>query len=189
MNNLVAAITFVLTTLFDLYITVILLRAILQYIRAPFSNDIGEFIIRVTDPGVKIFRKFIPGYMGIDWASLAFAYLLAFIKILIIKAIQLQFFLLDIVYFLICLLFSSFTLLDITLSIYFWSIIILVISSLIAQGQRLAYSPFLLLVSMIAEPVLRPIRKIIPPIAGFDLSPLFACLIIAVLRILFKITP
>jgi YggT family protein len=186
MNNLITAIAFILTTLFDLYITVILLRVILQYIRAPFSNDLGEFIIRVTDPGVKIFRKFIPGYMGVDCASLVLAYLLAFIKILVINTIKLQFFLLSIVYFLSCVLLSLFTLLDITLSIYFWSIIILVVSSLIAQGQQLAYSPFLLLVSMIAEPVLRPIRRVIPPIAGFDLSPLFACLIIAVLRILFS---
>ncbi len=186
MFNFNSALNFLIVTFFDLYITAVLIRVILQLVRAPFNNPIAQFIVRITDPGVKIFRKFIPGFYGIDFASLTFAFLLGIIKLLSINIVV--FHTLPHSGFIIgCLIYSLFTLISVTLTIFFWSIILMVILSFVTQGYQLNNNPIYYMVYLISEPILRPIRKTIPPIAGFDLSPLFACILISVIRILFNI--
>ena len=180
------ALYFLINTFFDLYLAAILIRVILQYVRAPFGNPVAQFIVRITDPGVKIFRKFVPGFFGLDCASLLFAFLLGVFKLFTINL--LVYHMLPHPGFIVgCLIYSLFTLITITLSIYFWSIIMMVVFSLLAQGYQLNSNPIYHMVYLIAEPVLRPIRRVIPPIGGFDLSPLFACIIISVLKIFFNI--
>lgn len=181
------ALTFLISTFFNLYIAAVLIRVILQFVRAPFNNEVAQFIVRITDPGVKIFRRFIPGFFGIDFASLTYAYLLVILKLMLINVISLHILMPSVTFIFTYIIFAVFDLLSIILSIYFWSIIIMVVLSMLAQGYQLYGNPIYTMVYMIAEPVLKPIRKTIPPIAGFDLSPLFACLLITVLRILFNL--
>lgn len=184
MSNIINALIFILTTLFELYIAVVLLRVIFQYLRASFHNPISQFIIKITKPGFVIFRKFIPGFWGIDFAGLVFAYLLALLEISIISYLKFGIFVINIAY----LLSAVFLLVSIILNILFWGIILRVIFSFISMGNPAIYqNPIFNLCYLISEPILRPIRNIIPPIAGFDLSPLFAMLLISVLRILFNL--
>lgn len=180
--NITGALGFILHTLFSLYVTIILLRVIFQYIRAPFSNPICQFIITATNHGFKIFRKFIPGYRGVDFAGIVFALAIAMVyqiltSLLVFSSLP----------SIIGLSFGSvFILISAFLSIYFWAIILSVIFSFIAASQY-SYNPIYSLVYMISEPILRPIRRKLPPISGFDLSPLVAIMGITVLRILFSI--
>ena len=67
--------------------------------------------------------------------------------------------------------------------LYFYAIFLYALMSMIAQGS---YSPMQPLLASLCEPVLRPIRRIIPPIAGLDLSPLWAGLLIQALLILLR---
>lgn len=180
--NITGAIGFILHTVFSLYIGVILLRVIFQYVRAPFSNPICQFIITVTNHGFKIFRKFIPGFKGIDFAGIVFGLVVAMVyrtlaSLLIFSSLP---------SILGLTLGSVFTLISTFLSIYFWGIILRVIFSFISAGQ-FSYNPIYDLVYLVSEPVLRPIRNKLPPVSGFDLSPLVAIMGIAVLRILFSI--
>jgi YggT family protein len=180
--NIIGALLFILQTIFTLYLSAVLLRIILQYVHAPFSHPICQFIVKITNFGFKPLRRVIPGYKGIDFAGIVFALIISSIYIALISLITVN--TLPAIIFL--LIASCFLIISTLLSVYFWTILLRVIFSFI-PGNQLNYNPLYTLAYLITEPVLRPIRNNIPPVSGFDLSPLIACLIITVLRILFNI--
>lgn len=184
--NITGALVYLLDIIFSVYITAILIRVILQYVRAPFYNPIIQFITQITNPGFKIFRKFIPGFKGIDFAGIVFAYLLAILNILLIYFLKLGF-----IPNLLAIMFSAFFLLiDSVLSILKWTIILTIIFSLIslfAPHASHAFGQISYLTHLISEPILRPIRRVMPPLGGFDLSPIVALIGISLIRILFGI--
>ena len=63
----------IFNTLTGIYLLAILLRFLLQVARADFYNPMSQAVFRITDPMVRIFRSFIPGYKGIDFSSLILA--------------------------------------------------------------------------------------------------------------------
>jgi YggT family protein len=160
------------------------LRVILQYLRAPFQNPLCQFIVKTTNPGFFIFRKIIPGYGGVDIAGVFFAYTVALLKTLIIDLIRFGTFT-----FVPSIFFTPvIVLISTILTIYFCAIILQAVFSFIAMNNYAVYNnPIYSLCSQIVDPVLRPLRKNIPTIAGFDLSPLVALLIITIIRIIFNI--
>lgn len=179
--NITGALIFLIDTLISVYISAILLRVILQYVGAPFSNPICQFLVKFTNIGFKPLRKLIPGYWGIDFAGLVFAYIIAIIYIITIHILKFHTF----PSILITMLAGIWLLASLVLSIYFWAIILRVIFSFLAAGN-LSYNPIYHLTYLITEPVLRPIRGYLP-MSGFDLSPMIACFIIILIRILFGI--
>ncbi len=188
MTNLSNAFLFLTNFLFDFYISLVLLRFILQLVRAPFNNDIGQFIIKLTNPGVLLFRKFVPGIRGIDFATVALAYLLAILKMLMVVVFSTRGFLPVYANFPAYLLLAFICLIELTLTIYFWGIILRVILSFMVSSSPSVYNnPFYTMVYLLTEPVLSFIRKFVPLIGGFDLSPMIALLMIAVLRIVFNV--
>lgn len=178
--NISGAIIFLLDTLVTLYLSAILLRVILQYVGAPFSNPICQFIVKITNIGFMPLRKIIPGYRRIDFAGVVFAYLVAVLYIITEELIRYQ----VMPQIFITLLAGIWLLLSVVLNIYFWAIILRVIFSFLAAGQ-MGYNPMYLLTYSITEPVLSPIRLRLPPMSGFDLSPLVACFVIVLIKILF----
>ena len=62
------ALTFLIRTLFDLYIVAVALRFLLQWVRADFYNPLSQFLVKITNPPLRPLRRFIPGYGGIDFA-------------------------------------------------------------------------------------------------------------------------
>lgn len=183
MSNFINALIFVIVTIFDLYIAAIILRVLLQFIRAPFHNPLCQFIVKITNPGFIILRKAIPGFYGIDFAGVVFAFIMALLEITLITLLKFN----TTPTITGCLMGCFFIMISSILSIYLWSIIIMVISSFIAQTHPSAYNPLFELTYNISAPVLKPIKKLVPPVAGFDLSPLIACLVIAALRILLNV--
>ncbi|MCU7797347.1 MAG: YggT family protein, partial [Candidatus Thiodiazotropha sp. (ex Myrtea spinifera)] len=73
---------FLVQTLFGLYILAVLLRFLLQLVHADFFNPISQFLVKATNPPLKILRRFIPGLGGIDLASVILAWLLKAIELL-----------------------------------------------------------------------------------------------------------
>lgn len=63
----------IFNTLTGIYLLAILLRFLLQVARADFYNPMSQAVFRITDPMVRVFRSFIPGYKGIDFSSLILA--------------------------------------------------------------------------------------------------------------------
>jgi len=168
---------FVFQTLLDLYILTFVLRILLQAVRADFRNPISQFVVKVTDPLVVPIRRFVPPIGPVDTATL-------------LIALALQALLTGILLNIACTTgpnplqlagLSVIRLARLTLNIYFFLIIAQVIISWVAAGQ---YNPMFALLSQVVEPALRPIRRLIPPIAGVDLSPLFAIIAIQVFLLL-----
>lgn len=160
------------------YLTIVLLRFLLQLARADFYNPITQFAVKATSPLLRPLRRIIPGWGSLDGASLVLA--------IIIQAIT--FFLIMIALSggvpsinpLTLLTWSVLNVLDLIVTIYFWSVIAVVVVSWIAPGSN---HPAIQLVAQITEPVMRPVRNIMPSMGGLDLSPIIVFLILNVLQV------
>ncbi len=178
----------IINTLFDLYILLVLMRFLLQILRADFYNPISQFIVKLTAPPLKILRRFIPSIAGQDTASIVLCLVLFYAKYLLMRALSIPAVHIGSVMAPIggvsyagLLVFCIADLIALTLTIFLVAVIIKVILSWISPGQ---YNPVIGLVHKIADPVLKPIRKLIPSMGGLDLSPLFAILLILVAKLL-----
>ena len=178
----------IINTLFDLYILLVLLRFMLQMLRADFYNPVSQFIVKLTTPPLRILRRIIPSVAGQDSASIVFCVVLIYGKFLLMRALSIPAVHIGGVMAPIggvsyagLLLFSIADLIALILTVFLIAVIIQVILSWINPGH---YNPVIGLVNKLAEPVLKPIRKFIPPMGGLDLSPLFAALLILVLKML-----
>lgn len=165
MDTLVNIVIFLLKTLGSLYLMVVLLRLMLQIARADFYNPLSQAVVKATNPLLLPLRKIIPGIMGIDFASIILALLVAMAlaqSIILLKGFGLlnPFYLLA---------WSAVIVLASLASLLFWALIILVIASFVAPQS---YHPALLLIRQLMQPVLGPIQKVIPPMGGLDFSPL-----------------
>ncbi len=177
MNAASQTLILLVNTLGTLYLMAILLRFLLQLARADFYNPITQVVVRITDPGVQVFRRFIPGFRGVDLSSLVFALLfqmaamsaLVYLNGIAMPGLGL------------ILTWSAVGLLSFVLNIYFWAIIISIVASFLAP---MSTHPALTLVRQLTEPVMAPFRKILPSLGGLDLSPIFVFLTIQMIRVI-----
>jgi len=164
---------FLIDILFQLYATALLIRLLLQWVRADFYNPVSQFIIKITNPPVKPLRRLIPGYGGIDIATLLLAILVLAVKIMLVH---------QTVNPLLIGLLSIGQALTLILSIFLYSIIIQAVLSWVNPDP---YNPAVSLLNSLTYPVLKHFRKLIPPISGMDISPIFA--IIAIMFVQYSI--
>ncbi|MCP5208231.1 MAG: YggT family protein [Hahellaceae bacterium] len=158
------------------YMTIVLLRFLLQVAKADFYNPISQFVVKATNPLLLPLRKIIPGFGGFDIAGLVLALLLqALVYFLIFLAAGTA-----ILNPLTLLGWSAITLLALVTKIYFWAIIAVIILSWVAQGS---YHPAIQLLHQLTEPIMAPFRKLLPPLGGLDLSPILVFLILNVVEI------
>jgi len=175
----VNALYFLVDALMSLALYVALLRLVMQLSRVDFRNPVAQAVVKVTNPLIMPLRRVLPPVNKIDTASVvtvlivatAYVVLMTVVRgfgvpppLLLLRAVALE-------------IATS------VLWLYFYAIFLYALMSMIAQGS---YSPLQPLLASLCEPVLRPIRRIIPPIAGLDLSPLWAGLLIQALLILLR---
>lgn len=177
MNGLNMAAVYVVQTLGSLYLLTVLLRFILQLVRADFYNPLSQFIVRATQPLLKPMRRVIPGFAGVDVASLILAVLVQLVILALI--IKLMGYALPPV--LQLLVWSLVGVTALFLKIFFFALIISVILSWVAPHS---HNPAALLVTQICEPVLAPFRRFLPAMGGLDLSPIFAFIALNLLDML-----
>lgn len=175
-SSVINALTYLVGTLIDLYVAAVLLRLLLQWVRADFYNPLSQLLIKLTNPALIPLRRFIPSIGRLDTAAVVLMLALEFIGVWLAGKIGSSAMAWQHI-----VAFSVIKLLMTLLMTYFFLIIVAVILSWVGQGLR---HPFIPLVFQLTEPVLRPIRRIIPPIAGIDLSPLFALIAIRFLILL-----
>jgi len=185
---LISPLMLIINTLFDLYILLVLLRFLLQMMRADFYNPVSQFIVRLTTPPLHLLRRFIPSIGGQDVASVVLCLLLIYAKFLVMRllsipAIHIGGVMAPIGSVSLAGLFvlSIADLIALVLTVFLVAVIIQVIISWVSPGH---YNPVIGLVNRVAEPVLKPIRKFIPPVGGIDLTPLFASLLLLVAKML-----
>jgi YggT family protein len=166
----------VVDTLFMLYTITFLLRLLMQLVRADFRNPVGQFIITVTNPILVPLRRVIPGWGGLDIAAIVIMLLLQFINqflILTIKGASLH--------PLSLVILALAALVQLVLNLYFFTILVQVILSWVNPH---GHNPIVYLLYQINAPIMRPVQKLIPPISGFDLSPIFVLLGLQVVNML-----
>lgn len=177
MIGLNTAAVYILQTIGSFYLLIVLLRFILQLVRADFYNPLSQFIVRATHPILKPLRRIIPSLGGLDLASLVLALIVQFV----LMALTLMLMGVGISDPLLILVWSIIGVTALLLKVFFFALIISVILSWVAQGT---HNPAALLVNQICEPLLMPIRRILPNLGGLDLSPIVAFLILNLIDML-----
>ena len=176
MNAINEILVYLVQTLLSLYLVTMLLRFLLQLVRADFYNPISQFIVKVTNPLVIPLRRVIPGLGGIDVSSLLLALLLQFaaiVALLLINGLSPPgVFLL--------LAWSVLGVVGLLVNIYFFALLAMIILSWVAAGSR---HPAIYLLYQITEPVMAPFRKVLPPMGGLDLSPILVFVLINIIQI------
>ena len=167
------AINFLLDFFFDAFLMVLIIRVWLQLVRADFYNPLSQFVVKITNPVVIPFRRVIPGLGGIDLATLLIAYIVAVSKFIVLSLVNGG--PIDIVP---SLLIGIIFLIKKTGFLMFILMLVMAIMSWVVQG----YNPTMALLHQLTEPLLRPIRKVIPPVGGLDLSIIAAFLLLNVIN-------
>jgi YggT family protein len=160
------ALRFLIDTAFGFVVYAALLRFIMQWLRAPFRNPIGQAVTALTDWAVKPLRKLLPGFGGYDWASLFFAWLGQVLWLAALASLGGAEFSGTLAGYLLSL--AVIELLKASLWILIGAVFIQAILSWVAPDGPLAG-----VLNALTFRVLAPIRRVIPPLGGsLDLSPL-----------------
>jgi len=169
---------FLIHTLFGIYILFVALRFILQWVHADFYNPVSQFLVTVTNPPLRQLRRFIPGYAGIDFPSIVLMIILQAMELVLTVLIAtgripapLGLFVLSIA-----------ELLKLGIYIFFFAILIQIIISWVNPG---AYNPITVILYKLTEPLLKPARRLIPPMGGLDLLPMLVLIGLQLVIILF----
>lgn len=169
---------FLVKVFFNAYLTVVLLRFIFQLVRADFYNPISQFIITITNPLLIPLRKLIPGLMGLDIAAIFLLFILQLVELLLLLLIKGTAVSIKLAFILGITLWGCGELLDLTITLYFYAILIFAIFSWLPQT---GYNPLLLLLIQIINPLLRIIQRYLKPIGGLDLSPWFLIIFLQII--------
>lgn len=168
---------FLIQSLGLFYLLLVVLRLLLAFARADFYNPITQFIVKATQPPIAPLRRMLPPLGRIDTASVVLALVVQWITIqltaLVIGSPWLN--------PLVVLSWAAVGVVGLILKIYLYGLLAVIILSWVAPQSN---HPAINLVRQILEPVAAPFRRIIPPMGGLDLSPIFIFLVINLLQIL-----
>ena len=176
-SYLTGAAVYLISFLFGIYILAVMLRFLLQLVRADFYNPLSQFLITVTNPCLRHLRRWVPGFLGIDWPSIILLTLLQGMEICLILLVRGGG--LPALAGLPVLIVAH--LLELCIWIYLVVIIVQVLISWINPG---AHSPVIVLLYQLTNPLLRPLRRRLPPAGGLDWSPLVAMVLLNLLLLL-----
>lgn len=173
-----AAILFVLDALLTLAVVAFVLRVVMPLARADFRNPLGQAVLRFTDPVVRPLRRVLGPVGRVDLASIVALLIVQFTGVALLRLVAGGGF--DPAATLIA------ALVELVMTILrFYSVAVLAyaVLSWIAPG---AYSPATRLLAALCEPLLGPVRRILPPVAGLDLAPLFVLIGLQALQMLLR---
>lgn len=170
------AIIFIIDTIASLVTLLLLLRFWLPWVGADFRNPMAQGILQATSPLINPLRRFIPAIGRIDTATVLLALVVQAIAVTIVllllgAPLSVRFILLS----------SFFELVKLSLLMFTFAIFIRIILSWVSPGT---YNPATAIIANLTDPILRPFRRLIPPVGGFDISPIFAIILLGALSIL-----
>ncbi|MFT4862829.1 MAG: YggT family protein [Pseudohongiellaceae bacterium] len=169
----------IVNALAGIYLLAVLLRFLLQIAKADFYNPVSQAMIKITDPAVKLLRHIIPGYRGIDFSTLVLAFIVEALSICGLILIYggsipalaniVTWAFVGVIMFII--------------KIYYYAIIASIIMSFVMMfSGNTSPHPLLQLVWQLTEPVMSPVRKVIPAMGGMDFSPIFIFIAIQIVQ-------
>jgi len=165
--------------IFGILIFFVMARFILQLVRADFYNPITKMFVKVTDPMLRPLRSFIPGFLGLDMAAIVLLLVLQCIELILTHTVggyglhgPLMF-----------MVETIGTLISHAAQLFLICIVIIIVMSWVSQGAH--QHPLVQIATQIANPIMRPARKILKPQNGIDFSPILA--LIFILAIMFLV--
>lgn len=164
-SNIASALVFIVNALTSLYLLLLLLRFWLPWLRADFRNPLAQGILKLTSPVIIPLRRIVPSFGRLDTATVVVAFVVQYLSLLLILLIYN----------------ASATFPDIATStvvklvllsvnLFMFAVFVRIILSWISPGQ---YNPATAIITTLTEPLLAPVRRIIPAMGGFDISPIF----------------
>jgi YggT family protein len=179
MSTMIDIILFLIKVFGSLYLTVIILRFLLQTARADFYNPISQTLVKLTNPVLIPLRKVIPGFFGIDLASIVLALVFHYVvmQLLVLVAgggLQPPHYMFG---------WSIIGVALHTIQLYIMGGFVLFISSFIAPFSR---QPALLLVRQLLDPLMRPVQRLIPATGGLDFSLFFVGILLIIARMIIR---
>lgn len=179
MGTLAEVLRYLLQSLLGLMLFAVLLRLLLQYARADFYNPISQLVVRMTNPFLRPLRKLVPPLGRIDSASVVLALALQAATALLVLALAGY----SAPNPLLLLAWGVLGICGTIVNIYFFMIIAVIVLSWVAPHSQ---HPMVALLYQLTEPVMAPVRRLLPPLGGLDLSPILIFLAINVLEILLR---
>lgn len=162
-------------TLINIYLFLMMLRFLLQASQADYYNPMSQSVVKVTQPVVRPFQSFLGPVMGrFDLATLAAAFVLKAVSIVVILQIA-GIGMPPIIHVVIG---AVAAIANAILKIYFFALIVMIILSWVAPN---ASHPGALLVMQLVEPIMAPVRRVIPPLGMIDLSPIVVFIAISLI--------
>lgn len=172
-SNIASALVFIVNAVSSLYLLVLLLRFWLPWLRADFRNPLAQGILKLTSPVIIPVRRLVPSFGRLDTATILVAFVLQCLALLLILLILGA-----------SAIFSTIAisalakLVLLSVNLFMFAIFIRIVLSWIAPGQ---YNPATAIITTLTEPLLAPVRRIIPPLGGFDISPIFVIIALGAL--------
>ena len=168
--NVANAIVFVINALTSLYLLVLLLRFWLPWLQADFRNPLAQGILRLTSPLVIPVRRIVPPFGRLDTATVLVAFIIQYIAVLLMLLVV------GLTPGIVPIAVTAIVkLVVLSINLFVYAIFIRIILSWVAPE---AYNPATAIITTLTEPVLRPFRRLLPPMGGFDISPIFAIILL-----------
>lgn len=164
---------YLVQTIFDLYLFVLIIRLMLVWVRADYFNPLTQMTVRLTNVFIKPIRKVIPTIHNVEIATLIFIFFIDVIKLSLIIMISGVF--LDPAGLLILMTADVLKLIVNTLAFLLLLYVIM--------GFIQTHSPVQRTLHQLVAPMIRPFQRLIPPVAGFDLSPIPAFILLQLINI------
>ncbi|NND48313.1 MAG: YggT family protein [Woeseiaceae bacterium] len=169
-SNISSAIVFIVNALTSLYLLVLLLRFWMPWLRADFRNPLAQGILRFTNPLVIPVRRIVPSFGRLDTATVLVSFIVQYLTVFVLLLILGQ--AADVASIALTAIVK---LVVLSINLFVYAIFIRIILSWVSQG---GYNPAAAIISTLTEPILRPFRRIVPSLGGFDISPVFAIILL-----------
>ena len=179
---MIGALSYIVQAFTSLYLFVLLLRFWLPWLRADFRNPIAQAILRLTSPLVVPVRRVVPPIGRLDTATVLIAFAIQYALILVLLAL--------LSFPASILLIAISAVIDLALlsiQLFMFAMILWIILSWVAPHN---YNPATVLLGTLAQPILRPFRRLIPPLGAIDISPVVPLILMgALIRLVLSFRP
>lgn len=175
MIYLASALALLIQFVFGCVILLFVARLLAEAVRADFYNPICQFLYRATNPILTPLRRVIPTWRRINLAAMLIAWILEVIKNFLLRWIAPDFWATNV----------GTLVLGVADLVNFFAIVYLImvfVWALLSYVNIDARNPLVPLLGKTVEPILKPFRKVLPLIGGFDLSPVLAILVILLIQ-------
>ncbi len=156
---------FLVQVLFDFYIFIVLLRIVLQKLRVDVYHPLSQWVLKMTNPPLMPLRRYIPYYAGFDLAAIGFLLVLQAIKWSLLLLLQAGLFPNPTGLILVAIADSLVQLVN----LFFYAILLRI---LLTWVHPVGFNPMIALVARLTDPLLQPVRRWLPAMGGFDITPI-----------------